>query len=81
MASERDKNPDRIRRMVRRACTHREMRDLLLEVIDSGAPMRLTSDGVLVYGPQGRAGTHFTCSDVRAAKNFRSALRRIGAMP
>ena len=78
MTAARDRDPNRIRKMVRRACTHREMRDLLLKVIDSGAAMRLTSDGVMVYGPSGRAGTHFTCSDVRASKNFRSALRRIG---
>lgn len=76
----RQRDPNHIRRTIRRACTHREMRDLLLAVVDSGVRMRLTSSGVLVYGPKGTAGTHFTCSDVRAQKNFRARLRQIGVM-
>lgn len=65
-------------RRIRRGCTDKTMRKLLLAVIGSGYRYRMTKSGVMFYGPDGSATTHFTCSDHRAVDNFRTALKSIG---
>lgn len=76
---------DRVRRIVRRGCTHREVRELLLEALDlaaedPGIRVRTTTKdrGVIVLTERGVCSTHFTCSDRRAVNNLRAGLRRIG---
>jgi hypothetical protein len=66
-------------RRIRRGCTNKAMRKLLLEAIGTGARYRMTKSGVMFLGERG-AGitTHLTCSDHRAVENFRTSLRSIG---
>lgn len=64
---------------IRRTCTCRETRRVLVAVLKTGARYRITRKGVTIYGDAGMmATTHFTNSDHRAAKNFTLQLRRIG---
>lgn len=66
-------------RRIRKGCTNKEMRALILEAIKSGARYRMTKNGVMFFGEQGAGiSTHFTCSDHRAVGNFRTNLRLIG---
>jgi hypothetical protein len=51
---------------------------LLLAAISDGHRYKMTSKGVMVYGPHGITSTHLTGSDHRGAENFRADLRRIG---
>lgn len=63
---------------VRRGCGNRDMRDLLIGAIKSGVRTKLTRSGILLYGPGGIAGTHFSVSDHRAVKNLRRDMRKVG---
>lgn len=65
-------------RRIRRGCTDRDMRALILKAIASGARYRMTKSGVMFTSPAGAASTHFTCSDHRSIENFRANLRSIG---
>jgi hypothetical protein len=65
-------------RRIRRGCTDRELRALLLAAISAGHRYKMTKSGVVFYGPAGTAGTHFTHSDHRGTRNFRSLLQRAG---
>ena len=70
-----------VRKRILRACTNREIRAVLLEVIDkTTATIRLTTSGIIIYGPEGACGTHWTVSEARASKNLRASLRRIGVL-
>lgn len=54
---------------------------LLLEAVERATDVRFTKSGILLTGPEGRtAATHWTCSDVRAVKNFTAELRRAGLL-
>lgn len=64
--------------VIRRRCQRRDTMDLLVAAISAGHDYKLTRKGVLVYGPKGIAGTHFTNSDPRAVKNLRADFRRVG---
>jgi hypothetical protein len=69
---------DDMRRYVRRGCTDRATRDVLLAALDQGARMKATKAGVMVHGPNGSTSAHFSVSDKRAALNLRAQLRRSG---
>ena len=64
---------------IRRRCSDRETRRVLVEVLQSGVGYKLTKNGVMIYGKEGQATVaHYTNSDHRAAKNLTAMLRRIG---
>lgn len=63
---------------IRRRGQNRDITDLLCTVIGYGYDYKLTKKGIIVYGPHGIAGTHFSVSDHRAAKNLRADFRRVG---
>lgn len=66
-------------RRIKRGCTNREMRALILAAIKTGARYRMTKSGVMFYGRHGSGiSTHFTCSDHRAVDNFRKNLKQVG---
>lgn len=65
-------------RKIRRGCTNREVRATLLRAIQSGARYKLTKKGVILYGPNGVAVTHFTVSDHRGVKNLKASLKAAG---
>lgn len=66
-------------RRIRRGCTNREMRKLILAAISSGARYKMTRSGVMFLGHHGGGITcHLTCSDHRAVENFRKSLKTIG---
>lgn len=66
-------------RRIRKGCSNRDIRDVCLAAVGAGARFRLTRRGIVFYGRDGgTAHTHWTVSDVRAAKNLRAALLRIG---
>lgn len=65
-------------RRIRRGCTDKAMRKLLLDAIKTGARYRMTKSGVMFLGEGGGATTHLTCSDHRAVENFRTSLKSIG---
>lgn len=54
------------------------MSQLLLKIIHHGYPYKMTKAGIIIYGPSGIVGTHFSCSDRRAIKNFTADLRKVG---
>lgn len=56
----------------------REVTAVLLGVIRAGYRYKLTKSGIILYGPAGICGTHFSVSDKRAVKNLRADLRRCG---
>lgn len=58
-----------------------QTRTVLLEALATGAHARLTSKGIMLYGPNGTVSTHFTGSDHRGAKNLTADLRRAGILP
>lgn len=64
-------------RRVRRS-RDREVSALLLHVIGAGHRYKMTKSGIIIYGPAGTCGTHFSVSDHRAARNLRADLRRCG---
>jgi hypothetical protein len=64
-------------RRIRRS-KDREVIALLLAVIHAGHRYKMTKSGIIIYGPTGICGTHFSVSDHRAVKNLRSDLRRCG---
>jgi hypothetical protein len=72
----------RAKKAVRARCTHRDMRDVVLEALDAGARFRLTKGGIIFYGNDGQAtaNAHYTVSDVRAPKNLRASLKRMGVL-
>jgi hypothetical protein len=64
---------------IRRRCSNKEMRKLLMAALATGVRYKTTKNGIIIYAEDGQiAGTHFTCSDNRAVKNFRRDLARIG---
>ena len=63
---------------VRRGCTDRATRDVLLAALNAGTRGKLTRQGIMLYGPQGAYAAHFSVSDHRAAKNLATGLRRAG---
>jgi hypothetical protein len=70
---------DRVTRKVRRACTNKDMRKLLLNVIKAGARCKVTKSGVMFLGADGAGiAAHMTVSDRRGVDNFRAELRNIG---
>lgn len=71
MAEARD-----VRRIQRGA--GKEVSKLLLAVLRDGHPYKMTRAGIIIYGPDGTAGTHLSGSDHRRVQNFRSDLRRVG---
>lgn len=57
----------------------RGVEDLIAEAKRQGFRVRQTKKGVLIYGKKdGMALIHLTCTDHRAVKNARAALRRLG---
>ena len=66
------------RTTVTRACTDRDMREVLLYAIQIADRVQLTKSGIRFYGPTGTAGAHYTQSDHRARANFLSQLRAAG---
>lgn len=56
----------------------REVISVLLDVVHAGHPYKMTKSGIIIYGPEGISGTHFSVSDSRAVKNLRADLRRCG---
>lgn len=66
-------------RRIRKGCTNKGMRSLLLAALATGARYKMTKSGVMFLGEDGGgAATHLTCSDHRAAENFRKSLKSIG---
>ena len=65
-----------IRRIQRTACSDKAK--LLLSVIRAGHRYKMTKAGIVIYGPDGIAGTHLAGSDHRGLANFRSDLRKSG---
>lgn len=71
--------PQRLKKRIRRGCTNRAVRDVLLRALDAGATGRFTRNGVMLYGPNGKAASvHFTQSDARSAKNTLADIRSTG---
>jgi hypothetical protein len=64
-------------RRIRRS-KDREVVALLLAAIHAGHRYKMTKSGIIIYGPAGICGTHFSVSDHRAARNLRADLRRAG---
>lgn len=64
-------------RRIRRS-KNREVITVLLDVVNAGHPYKMTKSGIIIYGPEGISGTHFSVSDSRAVKNLRADLRRCG---
>ena len=66
--------------MIRRRCTNREMRRIILSALNQNPRYKLTKDGIIIYGEDGVsvAVAHFTTSDSRATKNMERKLKRIG---
>lgn len=63
---------------VRRSCSDREVRDVVLRAIKGGARAKRTRKGVMLFGPGGMAVAHMTESDHRAARNLAARVRRLG---
>ena len=76
----KDVSPSEARAVVSRG-TDKETREVLLLALSTGARIKRTRSGFLVYGPRGVVAAHQTNSDYRSVKNLRSQLRRIGAYP
>lgn len=72
-ASTRDLNT------IRRGCTNKAIRALILAALKTGARYRMTKNGIIIYTETGlTVGTHFTVSDHRGAKNLQAQMRRAG---
>lgn len=68
---------------VRRGCTNRAQRDLLLEALGSPAltGARRTKSGVMLFTRHGAVAAHFTGSEgKRGTQNLRAQLRRVGLL-
>lgn len=65
-------------RRVRRGCTNKQMRSLILAAMATGARYRMTKCGVMFLGPRGSAAVHLTATDHRALENFRTNLHNAG---
>lgn len=61
-----------------RSCPDRELRKLLLAAVGTGARYKMTTSGVMFFGPAGTATAHLSGRDHRTAENFRSHLRAAG---
>lgn len=69
----------RDKEMIRRRCTNKEIRRIILHALKEDAPYKITKNGIIIYGPERKiAGTHFTVSDHRASKNLIRDLKKIG---
>lgn len=65
--------------MIRRRCSNREIRRIMLYALDQNTRYKITKSGIIFYGPDKTfAATHFTVSDHRAPKNFIGQLSKIG---
>lgn len=71
---------DRDLKTIRRGCTNKQVKALLIGVLKDGARYKLTKSGIILFGPTGSAATHFTVSDHRGVKNLRAQLRRAGLL-
>jgi hypothetical protein len=68
-----------VREYVRRGCSDRATRDLLLTALsDPNVNAKATRKGLFLGGPNGSVTAHFTASDKRSALNLRAQLRRAG---
>ena len=65
-------------RRIQRGCTDKTVRQLLLTLLREGNRYRMTSSGVMLFGPEGSASAHLTGSDRRGLNNFRADLRKAG---
>lgn len=65
-----------VRRIQRTAS--KEVSKMLLSAISAGHRYKMTKAGIIVYGPDGIAGTHLSGGDHRRIQNFRADLRRAG---
>ena len=64
-------------RRVRRACSDKEMRALLISALKAGCDYKITKRGIILYGENGQSvSAHFTTSDLRGHKNFLAYMRR-----
>jgi len=62
-----------------RACSDRQIRELVVGAALAGIRYRLTRGGAIFYGDNGKCvSVHFTTSDGRASKNLSSLFRTIG---
>lgn len=81
----RDRSQDlsRLASYVRRGCSDREVKALVLQAMASPnlVAAKRTTSGIRLHSALGMANTHFTPSDRRAVLNFRATLRRIGLIP
>lgn len=59
-------------------CRNREVRAILVLLLRQGERYRMTKSGITFYGVEGTAGTHFSGSEYRGAKNFLADLTRVG---
>lgn len=67
------------RKVIRRACSDRELRAVLLEAQAAGAVFKRTKSGFLIKGVTGTTSVHTSKpSDWRTLRNIRAELRRIG---
>lgn len=70
---------DKDLRTIRRACSNREVKSILVRAIKSGTRYKMTRKGVMLYGDHGGAVVvHMTVSEHRGSKNLIADLRRIG---
>lgn len=63
---------------IRRRCSDREVRDLLIGAVKAGVRYRCTKSGIMFYTNSGIFTAHYTPSDHRAAKNLRARLKSAG---
>lgn len=64
-------------RRIQRTAT-KEVSRMLLSALRDGHRYKMTRSGIIIYGPDGIAGTHLCGSDHRRVQNFRADLRRAG---
>lgn len=70
---------DRDLRRIRRGCSDREVKSILIRAIKSGTRYKMTRKGVMLYGDHGGAVVvHMTVSERRGSKNLIADLKRIG---
>jgi len=73
-----DSDRARAKEHIRRRCSNREIRKLLMAGIENADSFRITKKGVLFFNGGQHAVTHFTVSDRRGVKNFRRDMIRAG---
>ena len=64
-------------RKVRR-CSNRDVRKVILSVLQSGVRYRMTKSGIMFLGPTGGITAHFSVSDKRGYLNLIADLKRAG---